>query len=70
MQGSRTVEPFIASILDTLPVETSSPPTPHTPEPREKGERRVKKKTTNKHHKQLKAIKQREALKLLFVDVG
>lgn len=37
MQGNKTVEPFIASIEDTLPVETSSPPTVHTPKPREKG---------------------------------
>lgn len=39
MQGSRTVEPFIASSKDTLPVETSSPPTLHAPKPREKEER-------------------------------
>lgn len=32
MQGSRTVEPFIASIEDTLPVDTSRAPTLHTPE--------------------------------------
>ena len=32
VQGSRTVEPFSASIEDTLPVDTSSPPTLHTPE--------------------------------------
>lgn len=51
MQGSRTVEPFIASIVDTLPVETSSPPTLHTPEPREKGKGRVKK--IEKHRKPL-----------------
>lgn len=38
MQGSRTVEPFIAVIEDTLPVETSRPLTLHTPDPTGKRE--------------------------------
>lgn len=43
MQGSRTVDPFMASTEDTLPVETSSPPTLHTPEPGKKGNGKEKK---------------------------
>ena len=46
MQGSRTVEPFIASIEDTFPVDTSSPPTLHTPGQRKREKEGLRKRQT------------------------
>lgn len=37
MHGRSTVEPFMASMKDTLPVDTSSAPTLHTPEIKAEG---------------------------------